>query len=221
MTGRTPRPSVVIRRACGRAGAANACLAGLLLLLPALAGCFATSKQVEMIETDLNRRGAWSDEQIETLQRDINAVRSENEALRLRLDDLSDQLVALGEEVAGRMRDLQDADQRVEDLARQSAAEAERVDAAQSKDREDLLQRMNLVLDEVVKENKKLVERIDALESSAFTFGKMHEVQQGESLASIARKYGVTAEAIADANGLSDANLIRVGQQLLIPGVTR
>jgi LysM repeat protein len=221
VTWRPFRLSFAIRRASWRAGAANACLAGLLLMLPALTGCFATSKQVEMIESDLNRRGAWSDERIEGLQRDITAVRSENEALRLRLDDLSDQVVALGEEVSGRMQELQENDRRVEDLARQGAADAERVDAAQEKDREDLLQRMNLLLDEVVKENQKLVERIDALESSAFTFGKMHEVERGESLASIAKQYGVTAEAIADANGLSDANLIRVGQQLLIPGVTR
>lgn len=221
MTGFASRFPFAIRRAAGRAGAATACLSGILLVMPALTGCFATSKQVEMIESDLTRRSAWSDERIEALQRDVTAVRSENEALRLRLDDLSDQLAALGEEVAGRIQDLQEADRRVEDVARQGAAEAERVDAEQDQDREDLLGRMNLLLDEVVKENKKLVERIDALESSAFTFGKMHEVERGESLASIAKKYGVTPEAIADANGLSDANLIRVGQQLLIPGVTR
>ncbi|MBZ0268278.1 LysM peptidoglycan-binding domain-containing protein [bacterium] len=221
MTGSALPDPLAIRRASRRAGAAGVCLSGLLLMLPALTGCFATSKQVELIETDLNRRGAWSDERIETLQREVTAVRSENEALRLRLDDLSDQLVALGEEVAGRIQDLQEADRRVEDVARQGAAEAERVDATQAQDREDLLQRMNLLLDEVVKENQKLVERIDAVESSAFTFGKMHEVERGESLASIAKKYGVTADAIADANGLSDANLIRVGQQLLIPGLNR
>ena len=67
---------------------------------------------------------------------------------------------------------------------------------------------------------QELKERIDKLESSAFTFGQIHRVKEGESVASIARKYGVTPEAIVEANDLSDANLINVGQELLIPGVS-
>lgn len=47
--------------------------------------------------------------------------------------------------------------------------------------------------------------------------GGEHTVQKGESLSLIAKRYGVTVEAIMAANGLSDANLIQVGQSLLIP----
>lgn len=211
------RDQLPTRRAFGRAGVG----AGLFVGLLALSGCFATSKQVELIESDLNRRGAWNDEQLETLQRDLRQVRGENEALRIRLDDLYDQFALLGEEVATRIAELQVADRRLEGEVRDTAQQTTRVSADQQAGREDLLARMNVVLDEVVKENKKLVERIDSLESSAYTFGRMHEVKAGESLASIAKQYGVTATGIADANGLSDANLIRVGQQLLIPGVAR
>jgi LysM repeat protein len=42
-------------------------------------------------------------------------------------------------------------------------------------------------------------------------------VQPGETLSSIARDYGVSFQAILDANGLEDANLIQVGQELVIP----
>ena len=205
------------RQARGRAAAGVA----LPLVLLALGGCFASSKQVELIESDLARRSAWSDERLETLQRDLSAVSAENEALRLRLDDLTDQLAGLGQEVANRIQELQDADRRTEDAVRQTARQTERVGADREADREELLERMNLLLEEVVKENRSLVERLDALESSAFTFGRMHEVKRGESLASIAKQYGVTPESIAQANDLSDANLIQVGQQLLVPGVTR
>ena len=48
----------------------------------------------------------------------------------------------------------------------------------------------------------------------------LHVVQPGDSLSAIAFKYGVSIEALAEANGIVDANVIRVGQELIIPGPT-
>lgn len=48
----------------------------------------------------------------------------------------------------------------------------------------------------------------------------IHIVQAGETLYAIAARYGATVEAIMQANGLADRSLIRVGQQLVIPGAT-
>ena len=45
-----------------------------------------------------------------------------------------------------------------------------------------------------------------------------HIVQQGETLSTIARDYGVTVDGIMEANRISNANLIQVGQALTIPG---
>jgi len=45
----------------------------------------------------------------------------------------------------------------------------------------------------------------------------IYVVQAGDTVAAIARAYGVTVEAIVAANGLGDANLIAVGQELAIP----
>jgi putative chitinase len=44
-----------------------------------------------------------------------------------------------------------------------------------------------------------------------------HVVQPGENLFRIALKYGVTVEALAVANDISNVNLIYPGQQLVIP----
>ena len=44
-----------------------------------------------------------------------------------------------------------------------------------------------------------------------------HVVQWGETLASIARKYGVTVRRLVEANGLESANVIYTGQRLTIP----
>lgn len=47
-----------------------------------------------------------------------------------------------------------------------------------------------------------------------------HIVQPGETLFSIARRYGTTVDAITHANGISDPRRIYVGQRLLIPATT-
>ena len=44
-----------------------------------------------------------------------------------------------------------------------------------------------------------------------------HTVQEGEILWNIARDYGTTAEAIMEANGITDPRSLQIGQKLLIP----
>lgn len=48
-----------------------------------------------------------------------------------------------------------------------------------------------------------------------------HQVRRGETLASIARRYGVSTSALASANGVRNPDSVRVGQKLTIPGATR
>ena len=54
----------------------------------------------------------------------------------------------------------------------------------------------------------------------ASTSSGTHVVGAGQTLSSIASRYGVSASAIARANGIADANRIRVGQRLTIPGTS-
>lgn len=46
---------------------------------------------------------------------------------------------------------------------------------------------------------------------------KVHTVLQGESLSVIAKQYGVTVKAIAEANNITNPDKIRVNQKLVIP----
>ena len=48
----------------------------------------------------------------------------------------------------------------------------------------------------------------------------VHVVQPGQGLFEIASLYGVSPNDIAVANNMSDTNLLRVGQELIIPGVS-
>jgi len=47
----------------------------------------------------------------------------------------------------------------------------------------------------------------------------VHTVMRGDTLSSIAKRYGVTLREIIEANNIEDPNYIREGQQLVIPGV--
>lgn len=47
-----------------------------------------------------------------------------------------------------------------------------------------------------------------------------HTVQRGETLSSVARRYGTTWQVVARANGLANPNQIYVGQKLKIPSST-
>jgi uncharacterized protein YkwD len=51
----------------------------------------------------------------------------------------------------------------------------------------------------------------------ASAFWVVHVVQAGETLVGIARTYGLKAATLKAVNGLTDAGLIRVGQELVLP----
>ncbi len=50
--------------------------------------------------------------------------------------------------------------------------------------------------------------------------GGVHVVQRGETLSQIARRYGVSMTALAQANGINNPNFIYSGQRLSIPGAS-
>jgi LysM repeat protein len=56
------------------------------------------------------------------------------------------------------------------------------------------------------------------LPATAHATARVHVVRRGENLTRIAAHYGTTVYAIVRANGLRNANLIYVGQRLVIPG---
>ena len=46
----------------------------------------------------------------------------------------------------------------------------------------------------------------------------VHIVQPGETLSGIAKQYGLSVDALTAANGMADPHLIKIGQELIIPG---
>jgi LysM repeat protein len=177
----------------------------------ALSGCFATAKQLETVQSDVTKREAWSEEQLNKMEAEVEGLRAENEAFRQRMDEISDRIASLGGEVSNRLEEIDRTSQ-------VSAQQTGQLALGREKDREEILNRMNVILDELVKENARLEERIRKLESNAVAFGKVHKVKKGDTLASIARKYGSSVEALTQANSISEDAAIEVGQEILIPG---
>jgi len=52
---------------------------------------------------------------------------------------------------------------------------------------------------------------------AASRFWIVYVVKEGETLAGIARRYGLEMETLKDVNGLSDADRIQIGQELILP----
>ena len=62
-----------------------------------------------------------------------------------------------------------------------------------------------------------LILALSLVAQPAYAQGQVHIVQAGETLSSIAARYGTTPQAIASANNLANANYIYAGQRLAIP----
>lgn len=56
------------------------------------------------------------------------------------------------------------------------------------------------------------------LNLSSAPSGQVYTVRAGDTLYSIARRYGITVQQLAAANGISNVNFLSIGQRLIIPG---
>lgn len=64
------------------------------------------------------------------------------------------------------------------------------------------------------------IKKSDPGASSAASSGAVYVVVKGDTLSGIAAKYGTTYQALAEANGISNPNLIYPGQEIRIPGAS-
>jgi len=81
--------------------------------------------------------------------------------------------------------------------------------------------KMQAVVDVVKSENAQLRAAIEKPRRGSLSSEGQHTVSAGETIADIARRYGVRAKDIIEANTIQDPRKIRVGQKLTIPNVER
>lgn len=194
-----------------------ALLVVLGVALVATSGCgtggIAVKKDIWDAQEDFSTRQAGLSEKVLQLEGRIASLEETVGVLDHRLGTLSQQVAAIDAQLARGMEALRSGQQQ---LGIELEGKIRTTDAARKSDRDDVLRRLEIVLDEVTKENKRLTAELDAVKA-ATADGGTHTVTRGETLAGIAAKYGVTVSALMAANSISDPNLIRVGQKLVVP----
>jgi LysM repeat protein len=143
------------------------------------------------------------DEKLNRLRADVDALQFNQEKLQRQIDDLQSQLLALRQTSAGiSANDIQALQARIQ-----------AVDAARENDKK-------IILDQLAKELAGLsASRASAASASPATgtVGTEHVVKPGETLASIAKGYGVSVADMVKANNIANPNEIKVGQRLTVP----
>jgi nucleoid-associated protein YgaU len=208
------------RRVSGHFGSSIAALllatAACVLLTSCGTGGLAVKRDVWEAEEGFERRQAGLSEKVLYMEGRIAALEEETGAIRYQLDQISRQLSGLDSDFSRGLEAVRDGQ---EQLGIELEGRIRNVDSGRQEDRDALLRRMEIILDEVTNENKSLRADLEALRESVASMatGYSHEVKRGETLAQIAQQYGVTVAAIAEANGISNPNVISVGKVLVIP----
>jgi nucleoid-associated protein YgaU len=191
-----------------------------LAMCASLTGCgtggLAVKRDIWEAEEGFERRQAGLSEKVLYMEGRIAALEEETGAIRHQLDQITRQLSGLDSDFS---RGLEAVREGQEQLGIELEGRIRTVDTGRQEDKDTLLRRMEIILDEVTRENKQLRTDLEALRESVASMatGYSHEVKRGETLAQIAQQYGVTVDAIAQANGISNPNMISVGQVLVIP----
>jgi LysM repeat protein len=182
-----------------------------------LSGCgtggLAVKKDIWDAQDEFSTRQAGLSEKVLQLEGRISGLEESVGAIERGQEDLSTKIADLDAEVARGIEAVRTGQQQ---LGIELESKIRSTDTARKSDRDDVLRRLEIVLDEVTKENKRLTAEVDAVKASTAE-GGTHTVTRGETLASIAAKYGVTVSAMLAANNISDPNLIKVGQKLVVP----
>jgi len=185
-----------------------------------LTGCgtggLAVKRDVWEAEEEFSRGQASLSEKVLFMEGRIAALEEETGAIRYQLDQISGQLSGLDTDFSRGLEAVRDGQQ---ELGVELEKRIRTVDSGRQEDRDDMLRRMEIVLEEVTSENRRLREDVDALRTSVASMatGYTHEVKRGETLAQIAQQYGVTVADIVQANAISNPNIIAVGKVLSIP----
>ena len=190
----------------------------LALCLPLLlAGCgtggLAVKKDIWDAQTDFEQRQTGLSEKVLELEGRVGALDEQVAALQFKLDEIAKQVEGLDTDFSRGLEAVRDGQQQ---LGIELEGKIRAVDSTRKGDREDLLARIDIVLSEVTSENQRLRGEIETLKAART--GSAHVVKPGETLASIAAKYGVTVSNLIAANKIQNPDIIPVGAKLVIPG---
>jgi nucleoid-associated protein YgaU len=189
----------------------------VILVGVTLSGCgtggLAVKKDIWDAQDGFEQRQAGLSEKVLKIDGRLTALEEEIMVVSHQLEGLSQRVGSLESEFGRGLESVRDGQQQ---MGIELEGRIRSVDSGRQSDRDDMLGRMGIVLEEVTRENRLLREELEAIKSS-LNVGVEHVVRRGDSIARIASQYGTTVEAIVKANNLADPDRISVGQKLFIP----
>ncbi len=199
-------------RRSARAAAALLILTGLMA-----GGCgtggLAVKRDIWEVQDAFERRQVGLSEKVLQMDGRITALEEAVAALEHQIGNMSGQVSELDTDFSRGIEAIRDGQQQ---LGIELEGRIRGVDASRKSDRDDTMERFQIILDEVTAENQRLREEIEMIKS-AVSVGFSHTVKRGETLASIATQYGVTVQDVVAANEITNPNVISVGLELFIP----
>ena len=189
----------------------------LLVTCYSLTGCttldIARREEVAQVRTSIS-------EELIGVKEDIRSLNGRIEELQQKIDRLSQTQSQQADELNATLKEWRtqtrnDVEKSVANIKRQ----LQTLEKKEKQDKKELQKKLDVILEEVTKENKELRRQIEALrKTTAYTGTEGYcVVAQGDTLSGIAQMFGVSVQSILEVNNISDPNTIRIGQKLIIP----
>jgi LysM repeat protein len=203
---------------------------GFALICTLLNGCamqeMATKDEISQVQGNLSEEVITVKRSVSQVQMELDdalqrsqslqqTMNSNQAALASRLESLENRLLALEEKIESIESHSKNAESKLQQSLQNQTKEME---MKRSADLDKMEQKLNIILEEVSKENERILAELHSARPISSQAGDgFHVVQPGESLSRIASRYGLSPSALAQANNLTNPNSIRAGQKLKIP----
>lgn len=159
-------------------------------------------------------------EELIGVKEDIRSLEGKAEELQRTIDNLSQSQSQQNKELNTTLKEWRtqtrkDTETKISDIRNKLKT----LEKNQEQDKKELQKKLNIVLEEVTKENRELRRQIEAVrKGSAYTGTEgYYVVTEGDTLSGIASMFGVSVRTIMEANNITNPNTIRAGQKLIIP----
>lgn len=183
-----------------------------------LSGCItldSSTKQDEVAQI----RSSVSEELIKVKQ-DVSSLKGQLEEIQYKIDKIEKTERQQSNELNATLKEWRKETQSdIEKRVSGTEAKIEALEKKHSRDKKELQERSNIIVEEVTKENKELRREIESVrksESPQIDAG-YYVVSQGDNLSKIAQMYGISIKTLMEANSITDPNSIHTGQKLNIP----
>lgn len=153
-------------------------------------------------------RSSVSEELIKVKQ-EVNSLKGEMEELEYKMNRIRETQSQQSNELNATLREWK------KDTLNNIEIKLQSLEKKQAQDKKELLERTNIISEEVSKENRELRRQIEGIARPAQE--GYYIVSPGDTLSKVAQMYGVSLKGLMEVNGITDPNSIQSGQKLIIP----